>query len=117
MVTIETDKIIDNVKVDLGIEDTLQDDLLEALTNKVTSHFQLAYGVDSVDEVFGFIIEDCVIKRFNRRGSEGAKSESVEGHSVTYYDTNNEFEAYDSLIKSKLSLVKSKERKGGIYIL
>lgn len=117
MTAIETDKIIYNVKIDLGITDGLQDDLLETLASKVISHFQLAYGVDSVDEVFGFIIEDCIIKRFNRRGSEGAKSESVEGHSVTYYDTNNEFETYDSLIKSKLSLVDSKERKGGIYIL
>lgn len=117
MAAINDSRILVNVKLDLDIEDNLQDDLLNLLIRKVCDHFKLAYSVTEVDDMFGFVIEDCVIKRFNRRGSEGAKTESVEGHSVTYYDVMSEFKPYDELIRSKLSLKETKERQGGVYIL
>ncbi|HEM3705750.1 TPA: phage head-tail connector protein [Streptococcus suis] len=115
----ELDKytVLENVKLDLDIADNIQDDLLLLLIRKVIDHFKLAYSVDDVETIFSFVIEDCTIKRFNRRGSEGAKAESIEGHSVTYDDTASEFEPYDDLIRSKLSLLETKECKGGIYIL
>ena len=40
-----------------------------------------------------------MIKRFNRRGAEGAKSESVDGHSMSYYDNENEFKPYDDMLQ------------------
>ena len=33
-----------------------------------------------------YVVDEATIRRFNRIGSEGKKSESVEGHSVTYID-------------------------------
>lgn len=109
--------VLESVKIDLDINDNLQDELLLLLIRKVTDHFKLAYSVEAIEDIFSFVIEDCTIKRFNRRGSEGTKAESIEGHSVTYDDTASEFEPYDDLIRSKLSLLETKERKGGIYIL
>lgn len=117
MTPLNLDTTLDNIKLDLNLSDGLQDDLLEMLINKVCRHFKLSYDVADIDEEFDFIIEDCVIKRFNRRGSEGAKAESVEGHSVTYYDETGEFEAYDDLIRKKLDLSETKEKPGEVFFL
>ncbi|MEE3742556.1 phage head-tail connector protein [Streptococcus dysgalactiae] len=117
MQEINTDSIIANVKLDLGIDDTLQDNLLSMLLKRVTDHFKAEYGVSTIDSAFSFVLEDCLIARFNRRGSERAKSEEVEGHKTTYYDFLNEFEPYDKMIKSKLNLIKDKSREGGLYFL
>lgn len=108
MAVLVMDKVIDNVKTDLGIEDFIQDELLERLYTKVCDHFKLAYKVKEIDERFGFIIEDCVIKRFNRRGAEGAKTESTEGYSMTFLENQYEFEEYDSLLKEELKTGKAK---------
>ena len=96
MKTLDKDQIIENVSVDLNTND---DDLLEILLERVVNHFKAEYGVEEVDNKLAFIFEDCVIKRFNRRGAEGAKSESVDGHSMSYYDNENEFKPYEDMLQ------------------
>ena len=96
METLDKDQIIENVSVDLNTND---DDLLEILLERVVNHFKAEYGVEEIDNKLAFIFEDCVIKRFNRRGAEGAKSESVDGHSMLYYDNENEFKPYDDMLQ------------------
>lgn len=96
MKTLDKDQIIENVSIDL---DTNDDDLLEILLERVVNHFKAEYGVEKIDNKLAFIFEDCVIKRFNRRGAEGAKSESVDGHSMSYYDNENEFKPYDDMLQ------------------
>ncbi|HHJ9443562.1 TPA: phage head-tail connector protein [Streptococcus pyogenes] len=117
MQEINTDSIIANVKLDLGIDDVMQDNLLNMLLKRVTDHFKAEYGVATIDSAFSFVLEDCLIARFNRRGSERAKTEEVEGHKTTYYDHLNEFEPYDAMIKQKLNLIQNKAKKGGLYFL
>ena len=94
MEALDKDQIIENVAVDL---DTSDDDLLEILLERVVNHFKAEYGVEEIDNKLAFIFEDC--KRFNRRGAEGAKSESVDGHSMSYYDNENEFKPYDDMLQ------------------
>ena len=96
MKALDKDQIIENVSVDL---DTNDDDLFEILLECVVNHFKAEYGVEEIDNKLAFIFEDCVIKRFNRRGAEGAKSESVDGHSMSYYDNENEFKPYDDMLQ------------------
>lgn len=96
MKTLDKDQVIENVSVDL---DTNDDGLLEILLERVINHFKAEYGVEEIDNKLAFIFEDCVIKRFNRRGAEGAKSESVDGHSMSYYDNENEFKPYDDMLQ------------------
>lgn len=96
MKTLDKDQIIENVSVDLNTND---DDLLEILLERVVNHFKSEYGVEEIDNKLAFIFEDCVVKRFNRRGAEGAKSESVDGHSMSYYDNENEFKPYDDMLQ------------------
>lgn len=96
METLNRDRIIQNVSVDLDVSD---DALLRILLDRVVNHFKAEYGVEEIDDKLAFIFEDCVIKRFNRRGAEGAKSESVDGHSMSYYDNENEFKPYDDMLQ------------------
>ena len=61
-----------------------------------------------------YIVEEATIRRFNRIGSEGMKSESVEGHSVTYLD-EDELAPYESAIVAYLdSLEPESPRKPGV---
>lgn len=97
MVTLlDKDKVIRNVSVDLNIND---DGLLKILLDRIVNHFKAEYGVDDIDDKLAFIFEDCLVKRFNRRGAEGARSESIDGHSMSYYDNENEFKPYDDMLQ------------------
>ncbi|HFU4116112.1 TPA: phage head-tail connector protein [Streptococcus suis] len=116
MAQLVEEAVIDNVKLDLAIEDTLQDDLLDMLLQRVIKHFKAEYGVSEIDDAFSFIFEDCVIKRFNRRGSEGASSESVEGHSVSYYENKNEFLPYDDMLQKTFGQ-SGQSQKGRVFVL
>ncbi|MCS9993936.1 phage head-tail connector protein [Streptococcus thermophilus] len=96
MMTLDKDRVIKNVSVDLNTND---DALLKILLERVVNHFKSEYGVEEIDDKLAFIFEDCVIKRFNRRGAEGAKSESIDGHSMSYYDNETEFKPYDNMLQ------------------
>lgn len=64
-----------------------------------------------------YIVDEATIRRFNRIGSEGMKSESVEGHSVTYID-GDELEPYESAIVAYLEeQLPDKRKKGVVYFL
>lgn len=101
MAQIEADKVLSNVKEDLAIEDALQDKILMRLITKVTDHFKFKYDQKTISEVFSFIIEDCTIKRFNRRRAEGAVKRTQEGFSVEY-DVRSEFDEWDEDIRRLL---------------
>ena len=64
-----------------------------------------------------YIVDEATIRRFNRIGSEGMKSESVEGHSVTYID-GDELAPYESVIAAYLdALLPDERKKGVVYFL
>lgn len=116
MTPLNKTSVIDNIKLDLDITDDLQDNLLNMLLERVVKHFKAEYNVSEIDDAYSFIFEDCVIKRFNRRGSEGAQSESVEGHSVSYYENKNEFLPYDDMLQKAFGQ-SGQSRRGRVFIL
>ena len=65
-----------------------------------------------------YIVDEATIRRFNRIGSEGMKSESVEGHSVTYLD-EDELAPYESVIVAYLEaqLPEPPRKPGVVYFL
>ena len=65
-----------------------------------------------------YIVDEATILRFNRVGSEGMKSESVEGHSVTY-DMSDVLDPYESAINDYLEGLKPDDgrKKGVVYFL
>ena len=90
---------------------------VEAIYNRIAE--RLLHRIKETEIPLGleYIVEEATIRRFNRIGSEGMKSESVEGHSVTYID-GDELEPYESVIAAYLEALHPDERKkGGVYFL
>ena len=74
---------------------------VEAIYSKIAE--RLLHRIKNTEIPLGleYIVEEATIRRFNRIGSEGMKSESVEGHSVTYLD-GDELAPYESAIVAYL---------------
>ncbi|MDL4842833.1 phage head-tail connector protein [Aquibacillus rhizosphaerae] len=92
----------DNVKVILGIKDTLQDDVINLIINNIESRLKIWLKkhaeLDAIPTELQFIVEEMTINRYNRIGSEGMKSESVEGHSVSFNE--DDFKPYLSILET-----------------
>lgn len=86
--------------------DTDQLSLIIGMTQK---RLALKLGVKEVPEELEYIITEVSIIRFNRIGSEGASSHSVEGESVTF--SEDDFSAYESDIIDWMSQQEPKGRK------
>ena len=74
---------------------------VEAIYSKIAERLLHRIGDTEVPLELEYIVEEATIRRFNRIGSEGMKSESVEGHSVTYLD-EDELAPYESAIVAYL---------------
>ncbi len=89
--------MLKKIKTLLGINDNLQDEVLQIIIDNVSAHLTALLGKE-VPKELNFIVEEISIRRFNRLGTEGMKSESVEGHNITFYDLKDEFVPYESII-------------------
>lgn len=75
---------------------TLLTALLEAATNKIL----ITTGSTTLPPALEWIVIEMAIKRFNRLGSEGVASESVEGISKTYEGEADELAPYMNYINA-----------------
>ena len=89
---IDTDLIIENVKEIKGIQDNIQNSLLNILLNESMARI-LAYinksRAEKLEEYpteLAYILQDVTVKRFNRLNSEGSISDSEEGRANTWED-------------------------------
>lgn len=89
--------IIEQVKTLLGISDDLQDNLLSVIKDLTEAHFKAYARQDNIPENLNYIITEVMVKRFNRIGSEGMTSQSVEGLSMAF--KLDDFEEYDKVIQ------------------
>ena len=81
--------LLNRVKILLGISenDELVHEIIELTKDKILNYInktELPYELE-------FVLVELAIKRYNRIGSEGIASESVDGKSVSY---ENDFEGY-----------------------
>lgn len=107
--------MLDKVKRRLGIEDELQDELLNDLIDDAQSAFKVITGVDTVADKYNFMIINVVLKLYNRKGSEGMESENVDGYSVKY--VTGLFDEYmDILNRDFPQDDNSNERRGRVFI-
>ena len=72
-----------NVKTVLDIQDVAQDAVLDILIRNVQNHLKgmlkrVNKNITEIPEELTYVVEEIVIRRYNRIGSEGMKSESVE---------------------------------------
>ena len=74
---------------------------VEAIYNNIAERLLHRIKDTEIPVELEYIVDEATIRRFNRIGSEGMKSESVEGHSVTYID-GDELAPYESAIVTYL---------------
>lgn len=88
----------ENVKVLLGLKDSKQDGLLDIIIKNTESRLlsKLPFNIKEVPDNLSFIVEEVAVKRYNRIGSEGMTTESVEGRTNTFQA--NDFDEYQSII-------------------
>lgn len=93
--------MLDNVKMLIGITDTDQNEKINWIITSVSNRLKvLLGGIDDVPVDLAYIVEEVSIVRFNRIGSEGLSSHSVEGESLSYNDNDfagfmDEIQAYN----------------------
>ncbi|SIT91687.1 phage head-tail connector protein [Edaphobacillus lindanitolerans] len=91
-------RILGRVKRLIGLSDALQDEALQEIIQIRREHLQIELERDEIPSALEFILVELSVRRYNRIGSEGMRGESVEGHSVNFYDLAEEFKPYDHLI-------------------
>ena len=74
---------------------------VEAIYNAIAERLLIRLDETKIPLSLEYVVDEATIRRFNRIGSEGMKSESVEGHSVTYID-GDELAPYESAIVAYL---------------
>lgn len=100
--------MLEKVKMLLGFTDTAKDELLGFLLSTATERLKNLLGGTKPPTEMEYIIIEVAVKRYNRIGSEGATSHSVDGESVTYNE--DDFAPYANEIQAFLSRQKKANR-------
>lgn len=100
--------MLDNLKIMLGIEEEDQDAKLNLILSNTKSRLKLLLGGIEPPEEMNHIVLDVAIMRFNRIGSEGLASHSVEGESLTFSD--HDFDGFANEIQAWLDSQKESTR-------
>lgn len=105
--------ILENVKELLGNPKNI-DDKLNVIIELTQKRLGNLLSVKEVPEELEYIVVEVSVIRFNRIGSEGISSHSVEGESMSFND--DDFDSYDKDIRSWLNN-QSDLKKGRVHFL
>ena len=101
--------MLETLKMLLGFtEDASRDELLNKLIALATARLKLLIGGKEPPKELEHIIIDVAVARFNRIGSEGLSSHSVEGESLSFAE--NDFAPFASEIQAFLDGQKDNSR-------
>lgn len=104
--------MLNELKLLLGIADDSLDEKLKLIISTSTARLKVLLGGIEPPESLEYIIREVSIIRFNKIGSEGMKSQTVEGESMTFDDGDfvgfmNEIQAFlDTQNESKRGRVR-----------
>ena len=105
--------ILENVKELLGNPKNI-DEKLNVIIELTQKRLGNLLSVKEVPEELEYIVIEVSVIRFNRIGSEGVSSHSVEGESMSFND--DDFDSYDKDIRSWLNN-QSDLKKGSVCFL
>ena len=94
--------MLTGLKLLLGIEDNNQDEKLQLIVSTTTARLKLLLGGIEPPESMAHIIQEVSIIRYNKIGSEGMASHTVEGESLQFAD--DDFAAFAAEIQSFLDM-------------
>ena len=102
--------MLNDLKLMLGIDasETSQDNKLKLIISAATERLQMLLGGLEPPDSLNYIIREVSIRRYNRIGSEGMTSHSVEGESITF--TDNDFAGFEDDIQAYLDTQKESKR-------
>lgn len=108
--------MLEDIKELLGISesDITMDTRLEIILNATKRRLKVLLGGIDVPDDLNYVVTDVSIMRFNRIGSEGLSSHSVEGESLSF--SNNDFEPYMDDIQAYLNSLEA-STKGKVRFL
>ena len=95
--------LLNRIKTLLGVTDN--DELIYEITELTKSKILNYINETELPNELEFVLVELAIKRYNRIGSEGIASESVDGKSVSYEDDFESYKHYldDYMIKNNNS--------------
>lgn len=93
--------MLEDIKSLLGLTGTDSDGLLNTIISITTARLLILLGAEEVPARLQYIVTEVAVARFNRIGSEGLKSHSVEGESMSWDDNDfapfmTEIEAFNA---------------------
>lgn len=102
--------MLNELKLLLGIalDDASLDDRLSIILNMATERLKALLGGIEPPESMRHIVLEAAIIRYNRIGSEGMTSHTVEGESSTFVD--NDFASFSDEIQAFLDMQKETAR-------
>lgn len=100
--------MLETIKLLLGIETTDRDALIEEIISSATARLRVLLGGLEPPESLSYIITDVSIRRFNRIGSEGMTSHTVEGESISF--SEDDFAGFENDIQAYLDSQKESAR-------
>lgn len=80
--------MLETVKILLGIESDDRDALLNLIISSAMARLKVLLGGMEPPESLEYIVVDVSVRRFNRIGSEGMTSHTVEGESISFSDSD-----------------------------
>lgn len=96
------DETLEEVKRSLEVDNEELDKQLTDFIKRISSQLRVRLGfLESVPAALNYIVVECTIKRFNRKGNEGMSSYGQEGESISYGKLLDEFEDDISAYKEK----------------
>lgn len=107
--------ILDEVKRTLEIVEKDLDNQLEDFIKRISQQLNVRLGfLKSVPDVLSYIVVECTIKRFNRKGNEGMNSYGQEGETINYGKLLDEFQDDIDAWKAKEDAEKNVSPRKGV---
>lgn len=102
--------MLSDLKLLLGIasDDTSIDEKLKLIISTATARLKVLLGGMEPPDSLNYIIREVSIVRFNKIGSEGVDSHTVEGESMTF--TDDDFSQFKDEIQAFLDTQKNGTR-------
>ena len=106
--------MLEEIKTILGIADNALDSKLKIIIANTKARLKMLLGGLDVPENLNYVVTEVSVKRFNRIGSEGITSHTVEGESMSF--TDDDFAEFAGDIQAYLDSV-AEAKKGKVRFL
>ena len=92
-----------------GTTDNAVIDVINDCVDVATSRLLVRIGAEAVPEQLGYIVREVAVRRYNRIGSEGVASHTVEGESMSWNE--DDFAAFEADINAYLTSIHNGKAK------